>query len=188
MLVAFLVKLVIDLWLDIHEKLIIILLFVYRLGHLLADASALKLLLLDGQLSFEALNLALELVDVLILFFDESCVACRSNHVLFHLGLQILCSVCVLQRIQGVLIVLTRWRDVSNHECFWVTCQRLLEDSGKLWVTERHVILLACARVFVEHVDTVSECEERPVNVCSLFHAKTCIPCSWCSLWASQVN
>ena len=70
MLVAFLVELVINLWLDIHEQLIIILLFVYRLGHLLADAIALKLLLLDGQLSFEALNLALELVDVLILFFD----------------------------------------------------------------------------------------------------------------------
>lgn len=70
MLVALLVELVVDLRLDIHEQLIIVLLFINHLGRLLVYAIAFKLLLLDGQLSFETLDLSLQLVDVLILFLD----------------------------------------------------------------------------------------------------------------------
>ena len=113
MLVAFLVELITDLLLHIQKEVVIIESF--GRGSCREGVAA-ELLFGNGELCSQALNFALQRIDMLTLFFNHRCVVYWYSYISFHFGFQILSPVRVFQRVESVLVVVARRRNIGDHE------------------------------------------------------------------------
>ena len=109
-------------------------------------------------------------------------------HIALHVGLNVLGSVGILERVVSLLETLASTCDVGDHHCPAVATQTVFEQTSQLRISVRNVVLLSFRAVLVERVDAVSEGEERPIDVCTLDHTHATIICLLGSFRAGQVD
>ena len=103
--------------------------------------------------------------------------------VLLETDLDLLGSVGVLQRVEGVLEGLRAWTDVGNHDSPAVASDGVLEKPGQLGVTVGNVL-----GSISQGVDAISKSKERLVDVGSFSEPGSLVTSDGSLLAASQVN
>ena len=111
-----------------------------------------------------------------------------AEDVSLNIGLNILRSVRILQRIVRVVVIGAGGCDVRDHDRAAVAAEGVFEEAGEFGIAERYVIGLTFGVVLVEHVDAVAEGEERLVDVSAFDHPHAAIAGLGCSLGASEID
>jgi len=69
-------------------------------------------------------------------------------------------STCIYQSTQCLFIICWILWYCGNHHCFGISTQRVLKDSGQLWITIRYVIFLILS-IIRKTINNLSQCTKR---------------------------
>lgn len=95
-------------------------------------------------------------------------------------------SECVLESVDGLLVVFTQTAQTSDHYRFCVSSQGILQKTGQFGVPVGHE--LASFMGFTEQIDASSQSQQASIDIGSFLQPKTSIFSYSRSFTASQVN
>ena len=93
-------------------------------------------------------------------------------------------SACITQSAQSFIIVIVSWRSSSDHNSFGISSKRILQQTGKLWISIRNMMSFSID----QSRNNISQSTQREIDFCRLFHAIPSRPSFACPFRPSKIN